>query len=114
MTIDGHPWCQTYGCQPARFDRSLTAWAAKWEPIGTAPIDLPVLLFCPERHFTNRERIEVGPARTSSGSSHAWATHWSLLPDGPDPADVDRILADEAERDYREREMEQLSHDGQL
>ena len=48
-----------------------------------------------------------------AGWKHAWATHWAYLPTGPDPAEVERILADEDERQYREREMEQLAHDGQ-
>lgn len=86
-----------------------------WQTVDTAPDDTEVLLFCPNRHFTNKERIEVGVFRCSrSGSSHAWATHWAPLPNGPDPAEIKRILDDEEERAHREHEMEQLAHDGQL
>lgn len=85
-----------------------------WKPIDSAPVDEEVLLYCPNRHSTNQERIEIGVAHSSSGSHHAWATHWAFLPNGPDPAEVQKILDDEAERYYREREMEQLANDGQL
>ena len=88
-----------------------------WQTIDTAPPNTELLLFCPNRHVTNKERIEIGAAwsdRPNAGWRHAWATHWAHLPTGPDPDEVERILADEAERDYSEREMDQLSHDGQL
>lgn len=86
-----------------------------WKTIDTAPPDTELLLFCPERHFTNRERIEVGVASNSrAGTSHAWATHWAYLPTGPDPEEVARILADEDEQEYRAREMDHLAHEGQL
>lgn len=75
-----------------------------WKRIDTAPADVEVLLFCPTRHFTNKERIEVGLARCERGGwSHAWATHWAYLPNGPDPEEVERILAEEQEREYHER-----------
>ncbi len=78
-----------------------------WKPIDTAPVDELVLLFCPRRHFTNCERIEIGAARTSTGSHHAWATHWAYLPTGPDQNEIERILADEQEREYHERMAEE-------
>lgn len=81
-----------------------------WQPIDTAPIDVDVLLFCPWRHETNLRRFEVGCAHTSNGTHHAWATHWAPLPDGPSDEDVDRALAYEQEREYREREAEEAYH----
>ena len=74
-----------------------------WNPIDTAPVDKLVLLFCPNRGVTNPERIEVGAAHTSGGSHHSWATHWAHLPTGPDPEEVERILAAEDEREHHER-----------
>jgi hypothetical protein len=62
----------------------------RWEPIESAPHDTDVLLYCPLRHETNPERIEIGKAtrgeRTSiksTYSSHAWATHCMPLPEPP-------------------------------
>lgn len=78
-----------------------------WKPIDTAPVDIQVLLFCPSRDVTNRERIEVAAAHTSGGSHHAWATHWAYLPNGPDQSEIERILADEQERDHHERMAEE-------
>lgn len=87
----------------------------EWQPIETAPSDTPLLLFCPNRHFANPERIEVAVyACSRAGTNHAWATHWAPIPPGPDPDEIARILRDEEEREYREREMAQLAHDGQL
>ena len=48
-------------------------------PIDTAPEGENVLLYCPERHFTNPERWELGIAY-GNGSAHAWATGWLPLP----------------------------------
>lgn len=84
--------------------------AAKWLPIETAPSDTTVLLFCPTRHFTNVQRVEVGVAHASNGSHHAWATHWMPLPDGPPHEEIDAILAREAEREYHERVAEEEYH----
>lgn len=63
----------------------------KWQPIETAPHKKEVLLFCPFRHVTNPERIEVGMATKgrrvcgiSNFSAHAWATHWMPLPEPPE------------------------------
>lgn len=63
---------------------------ADWKPIETAPHDKDVLLYCPDRGPTNRERIELGRASTgrrnavsSNVSHHAWATHWMPLPPPP-------------------------------
>ncbi len=78
-----------------------------WRLIETVPIDLPVLLFCPWRHASNPERIEIGVAYTSTGSHHAWATHWAYLPNGPDEAEVERILSLEREREHHERIAEE-------
>jgi hypothetical protein len=78
-----------------------------WQPIETAPIDSMVLLFCPERHFTNRERIEIDAAYTSNGTKHAWATHWAPLPSGPPAADVEIALAREADAEYHCRMAEE-------
>lgn len=81
-----------------------------WRPIADAPIDSVVLLYCPHRHESNPERIEVGTAHTSTGSHHAWATHWAYLPTGPDPSEVERILQDEAVREHHERVAEEEYH----
>lgn len=78
-----------------------------WHRIDSAPIDSELLLYCPWRHESNRERIEIGYAHTSTGSHHAWATHWAYLPSGPEPAEVERALADEAEREHHERVAEE-------
>lgn len=78
-----------------------------WNPIETAPADEPLLLFCPQRDVSNLQRIEVGAARTSSGSHHAWATHWAPLPAAPDPIEIERALAAEQEREYHERIAEE-------
>ena len=41
----------------------------QWQPIESAPIDVDVLLYCPEIHATNPERVEVGYYKnTKSGS----------------------------------------------
>ncbi len=78
-----------------------------WKPIDTAPVDVSVLLFCPERHFTNPQRIEVGVAHTSNGTHHAWATHWAPLPDGPSQEEVNRALVAEIEQEYHARVAEE-------
>lgn len=55
-----------------------------WQPIETAPADTDVLLYCPDRHYTNPERVELGQAKnTKGGSAHSWATHWMPLPSAP-------------------------------
>jgi hypothetical protein len=70
-----------------------------WLPIETAPANQDVLLFCPNRHFTNPARIELGKAShgchdkhgnevRGTWSLHAWATHWMPLPDLPPNAEV--------------------------
>ena len=52
-----------------------------WQPIETAPVGEEVLLYCPDRGVeSNRERIELDCAHTSSGSHHSWATHWRSVP----------------------------------
>ncbi len=56
---------------------------ADWQPIETAPVDLNVLLYCPNLGVANPERIELGPAHTSRGSHHSWATMWMPLPAAP-------------------------------
>lgn len=89
----------------------------EWQKIDTAPANVIVLLYCPARHITNKERIEVGVAwsdRKNAGWWHSWATHWAPLPAGPDPAEVKAILDEEEERDHREREMEHFYRDDQL
>lgn len=66
----------------------------KWQPIETAPHNEAVLLYCPYRHESNPERIEIGEATRgarnsfrgmSTYSAHAWATHWMPLPKLPGP-----------------------------
>lgn len=55
-----------------------------WQPIETAPSDVPVLLYSPDRGVANEERIEVRVFHsTHGGSMHAWATHWMPLPPPP-------------------------------
>ncbi len=81
-----------------------------WKTIDSAPIDSTLLLYCPHRHETNVERIEIGCAHTSTGSHHAWATHWAYLPNGPSQAEVDAILSAEQEREYHERLAEEEYH----
>lgn len=56
---------------------------AGWRSIETAPVDLPVLLYCPNLGVANPERIELDPAHTSRGSHHSWATMWMPLPAAP-------------------------------
>ncbi len=53
----------------------------QWRPFTEVPIDEEVLLYCPPRSISNRERIELGYGRSSRGSYHSWATHWMPLPD---------------------------------
>jgi hypothetical protein len=81
-----------------------------WQPIDTAPVDAAVLLFCPWRHESNVERIEIGTAHTSNGNHHAWATHWAHIPSGPTPEQIDAALAEEREREYYERAAEEEYH----
>lgn len=48
------------------------------------PSDTAVLLYSPNRHATNPERVESRIYRDSRGGSmHAWATHWMPLPEPP-------------------------------
>ena len=62
-----------------------------WQPIETAPSNVDVLLFCPDRGCdSNRARIELGCAShgwrnevANNMSFHAWATHWMPLPSTP-------------------------------
>lgn len=70
--------------------RAMPEW--RWRPIESAPHNELVLLYCPDRGPTNRERIELGYAShgsrsaiSSSLSQHAWATMWRPLPDLPTP-----------------------------
>jgi hypothetical protein len=64
---------------------------SEWQPIETAPSNIEVLLFCPDRGCaSNRARIELGFAShgwvskfTNNMSYHAWATHWMPLPPFP-------------------------------
>lgn len=64
---------------------------ARWQPIETAPSNVDVLLFCPDRGCdSNRARIELGCAShgwrneaANNMSYHAWATHWMPLPAQP-------------------------------
>ena len=67
----------------ALIDAAERAPVAGWRPIETAPVDLPVLLYCPNLGVANPERIELGPAHTSRGSHHSWATMWMPLPAAP-------------------------------
>lgn len=59
---------------------SVAGRTGDWLPIDSAPIGDDLLLYCPHRHQTNPERIEVGYAANGRGSYHAWATHWMPLP----------------------------------
>jgi hypothetical protein len=55
-----------------------------WQPIETAPSDTQVLLYTPNLHESNPERIESRVYHDSrAGSRHAWATHWMPLPPPP-------------------------------
>jgi hypothetical protein len=68
---------------------------SEWQPIETAPSNVEVLLFCPDRGCeSNRARIERGCAShgwtnevANNMSYHSWATHWMPLPDFPDAPD---------------------------
>lgn len=71
---------------------AVNAVRPKWQPIETAPHNEAVLLYCPYRHESNPERIEIGEATRgarnsfrgmSTYSAHAWATHWMPLPEPP-------------------------------
>ena len=63
---------------PEKIRRSLEN--KEWQPVETAPADVPLLLYIPTRHFTNEERIEVAVFRnTRAGTQHAWATLWMRL-----------------------------------
>jgi len=68
-----------------------------WQSIETAPHQTTVLLYCPYRHDSNPERVEVGMAtwgervgRQSNRGAHAWATHWMPLPPPPSVEDGER------------------------
>lgn len=43
-------------------------------------VDEEVLLYCPDRAVSNRERVEIGVFRTSRGSQHSWASLWAPVP----------------------------------
>lgn len=82
--------------QEGEFTRPLYARPAEppaaWQPSETAPADQNILLYCPERHYTNPERIELGLFRSTGGGwEHQWATHWMPLPayPGPSPTKAD-------------------------
>jgi hypothetical protein len=65
-----------------------------WQPIETAPHNVAVLLYCPERCVSNRERIELGCASfgvRGQRSAHSWATHWMPLPNFPTPQPSDEV-----------------------
>src|SRR6185437_727934 len=72
-----------------RVNREVERRREAWQPIGSAPHDTVVLLFCPATaHFTSR--IEIGMASwgwkndvASNMSWHGYATHWRPLPDPP-------------------------------
>lgn len=81
-----------------------------WQRIDSAPVDIEVMLYCPHRHESNRERIEIGCARTSTGTHHAWATHWAFLPTRPGPAEIESVLREEEEREYHARLAEEEYH----
>lgn len=50
-----------------------------------APRDVDLLLYCPNIHVSNPERVEVGLYKSiKSGTMHAWATHFMPLPDAPE------------------------------
>ena len=85
---------------------------SEWQPIETAPENEKVLLYCPFRHFTNIERIEVdyaskqryfsnGKPVFGSGSHHAWATHWMPLPNPPKTINVIFTHTSGAESDIK-------------
>lgn len=67
---------------------------ADWQPIETAPGNQKVLLYCPWRHGSNPERVEIdyamhgryypnGDHAQGTWSHHAWATYWAPLPQFP-------------------------------
>lgn len=57
---------------------------SEWQPIETCPSDEVVLLYTPDLHPTNPERIESRIYHcTKGGTMHAWATHWMALPAPP-------------------------------
>ena len=69
---------------------------ADWQPIETAPENMLLLLFSPQRSQFFGAKMEVGFAGCGrvdeygahirgTWSYHAWATHWAYLPAIPDP-----------------------------
>lgn len=86
VEIDKRPWeCAEY-LKASEYLRKV--WPPVepegWRPIETAPADTDVLLYCPDRHYTNPERVELGQAKnTKGGSAHSWATHWMPVPSAP-------------------------------
>ena len=60
--------------------------AQAWQPIESVPPGVEVLLYCPARHFTNPERIEMGYGDNGAGSHHSWATMWQPKPPFPRPS----------------------------
>lgn len=78
------PWHDTSQMAAGHWNARATERESGWQPIETAPADEDVLLYCPPLGMTNRERIELGHAHRSTGSHHAWATHWMPLPPMPD------------------------------
>ncbi len=82
-----------WGHEPARQHRPDMSDRFYREPggdwccdMGQAPANVPLLLYCPERAVSNRERIEVGYASggqrvgsTYSVFYHSWAVAWMPL-----------------------------------
>lgn len=59
--------------------------APTWQSVDTAPENVDVLLYCPERHpVCNPARIEFGHFRSvgshGEASQHSWATEWLPSP----------------------------------
>lgn len=80
----------------AEFIRFYEPAEPQWQPIETAPANVKVLLYCPDRGCqSNKERIELDYAKfgqridgiSSSMSFHSWATHWMPLPKPPKKED---------------------------
>jgi len=60
----------------------------QWQTRNTAPKDIDLMLYCPEKGPTNHERIEIGVAYNSKGGTrHSWATLWAYVPPFPKPTE---------------------------